>query len=305
MAVKIKLARTPKQIDEALKVRYQVFCQEDVKLCPQEGDRIFDRFDTYNTTYHLVVIFDEVVVGTMRMTLDSDVGVPADEFYDFRAHLPEEYNLLSAGMYCVSRPFRQQNIALGLIQMSVYFSVQHNITHIVAPVNPDIVNLIKRVGFKAISDEIIDVHSGLPIIPVLLNINDVKDFFMNFAHQNQMYNFINSYEYLTYDEGEYIIYAGDVGDEAFVIVSGIVSIRFPGTEKVIYDMSEGDVFGELALFTNTTRSADVVAKTKVRIMALPKSAFLVHLRNNPDKAIEFMRSIGNRLNTLTKNYPGL
>lgn len=303
MAIRITLAKTSAQIDEALKVRYRVFCLEDGKLCPFEGDRIFDRFDTYDTTHHLVIQDGSRVVGTMRMTVDSAVGIPGDESYDFRSHLPSGYKLLNAGMYCVEREFRRPTVAMGAIQMSTYFAVQNGITHVVAPINPVIAKLLFRVGFKALGEKIEDPHFDLPIIPVLLDVKEAKDFFLNFAKRNQLHNFITSYDYLSYDEGDYIIHAGKPGNEAFVIIEGTVDVKFPGQEELIHSMSEGDVFGELALLTDSVRSADVVAQTKVRIMALPKEAFLRHLRNDPDKAIEFMRSIGSRLNDLTQRFP--
>ena len=63
-------------------------------------------------------------------------------------------------------------------------------------------------------------------------------------------------------------------------------------------LGEGEVFGELALLTDEVRTADVIAKTDLRIMTLTKAVFMDYLLTHPEKAITFMKNIGSRMTKL-------
>ena len=97
--------------------------------------------------------------------------------------------------------------------------------------------------------------------------------------------------------GETIIAKDDDGDEAYVMLDGEAEVVLPRNDNHI--LREGDVFGELALLTQSKRSADVVAKTNLRLMCLPKAAFMAFLKKNPERALGFLRNIGVRLQTIT------
>ena len=90
MPVNIKIAKDPKMLDDIFKVRYQVFSEEEQLFKTNESERVIDRFDAYPTCANLAVVCNDEVVGSLRMTLDSNVGLPADEPYDFRQTVPED-----------------------------------------------------------------------------------------------------------------------------------------------------------------------------------------------------------------------
>ncbi len=294
MPIKVTLTKDPAHIDAILKVRHQVFSEEGDYFTPTENGRILDRFDAYPTTHNLVVLSDDKVVGGMRLTKDSAAGLPADEFYDFRSHVPANSKLLNAGMYCVTKPHRSSRIALGLILMASYFGLSENVSHVIAPVNPTIAKLLGRVGFKALDKEITE-PSGLVILPMLLDVRELGDFFAKFVENNQLHNFIHSYECFFYRKGEYILRRGEQAESAFVIVDGQVDILSPTSNEVLATLKEGEVFGELALLTDDVRSADIVANTDVRVMSLPRKEFLAHLLNNPENSMQMLKNIGERL----------
>lgn len=298
MAVKITLAKDPAQTDAVLKLRHKVFCEEEGVMEPKEDGRILDRFDAYSTTRNLVALSGDEVIGSLRITLDSSIGIPADEYYDFRRFLPDDGITMNCGMYCVTKPFRGARIALSLILMATYYAVTHNVTHVVAPINPAISKLLGRVGFEVLDDEQTDPHTGLKFIPVLLDMKKINDFFYTFAENNRLYNFIESYECIFYNNDEYVVRAGEVGDSAFVIIEGEIEVRKADSDVVLATMGQGEVFGELALLTDDVRTADVVARSDLRIMSLPKEAFLDHLMNNPDHAMWMLKSIGKRMKNM-------
>lgn len=301
MSVKITLAREPATTDAILKLRHKVFSEEE-SLFPATADgRVLDRFDAFSTTYNLAAVSNGDVIGSMRLTLDSSMGIPADEYYDFRPYLPKDAVVMNCGMYCVTKPFRGARIAMGLMLMASYFAVTRKVTHVVAPINPPIAKLIQRVGFKPLDEELFEPHLGLSFIPMLLDVKELNDFFYTFAESNRLYNFMESYECIFYDKGEYVVRAGEQGDSAFVIIEGEIEVRTPDG-VLLAVMGRGEVFGELALLTDDIRTADVVAGSDLRIMSLPKDAFLDHLMKSPDHAMWMLKSIGKRMkNMLEKN----
>lgn len=297
MSIKITLARDPAATDAVLKLRHKVFSDEESLFPPTPDGRVLDRFDAFSTTSNLVAISNGEVIGSMRLTLDSSMGIPADEYYDFRQYLPQDAVVMNCGMYCVTKPFRGARIAMGLMLMAAYFAITRQVTHVVAPINPPIAKLVQRVGFKALDEERFEPHLGLNFIPVLLDVRELNDFFYTFAENNRLYNFMESYECVFYDKNEYVVRAGEQGDSAFVIIEGEIEVKTPDGQSLAI-MGAGEVFGELALLTDDIRTADVIARSDLRIMSLPKAAFLDHLMKSPDHAMWMLKSIGKRMKNM-------
>lgn len=87
--------------------------------------------------------------------------------------------------------------------------------------------------------------------------------------------------------------AGDHGEIMFVVVEGEVEITLRG--KVLETVISGGIFGELALIDHRERSADVTAKTAVKVSAIDQKRFLYLVRNHPFFALEVMKIMADRL----------
>lgn len=75
--------------------------------------------------------------------------------------------------------------------------------------------------------------------------------------------------------GTVICKYGDPGDRFYIVQAGTVEVRV-GTGQSVATLSRltaGDYFGEMALLTGATRSADVVAVENVTLWALDRAAF--------------------------------
>lgn len=141
MAYKITLANSTALLDQAFKLRHHVFVEQEGLLQATADGRYVDRFDAYPTTRTFVATMGEKVIGTFRVALDSSEGLPADQYYDFRKHVPEDSRLIHTGFFCVSQEHRSPGLNLGLMLMSAYFADSHEVTHICAPINPKLANL--------------------------------------------------------------------------------------------------------------------------------------------------------------------
>ncbi len=298
MAFKIIMAKTPELLDKAFKLRHHVFVEEEGLLQPTSDGRLVDRFDAYPTTSTLVVTTGEAVVGTFRLCLDSSEGLPADEYYDFHRHVPQDSRLMHGGLFCVSRTYRDPKCTTSLMLMASYFAESHNVTHIVAPINPKIAKLLRRIGFRVIGEEFIEPHTGAAMLPLLLDLRELNDFFLNFIKHNQLQDFLRDYERWFYKTGEVVVQAGEIGQEAFIIIEGSAQVTLPETDRVIAELGAGDVFGELALLTDEPRSADIVATTDLQVMVLSKAVFVSHFLNQPKQALNLLRLMSKRTQSL-------
>ena len=83
-----------------------------------------------------------------------------------------------------------------------------------------------------------------------------------------------------------IIRRGDPGDALYLVLAGEVRVRLViGLEdKTLSTIGPGKFFGEMALFNNSPRSADVVAVTETRLMRLTKEAFMLFIDEIPQLA---------------------
>jgi CRP-like cAMP-binding protein len=80
----------------------------------------------------------------------------------------------------------------------------------------------------------------------------------------------------TYQEGEHIIRQGEIGTNFFLVQKGecnIVHNDEDGNSTVIKTLGELSYFGEMALLSQTPRSADVIAATECKIFMVEHATF--------------------------------
>lgn len=294
MAITITIARTPEIIDNVFKIRHKVFHDEENLLEADPTSRFMDRFDAFPTTWNLVVKKEGHVVGSMRLSIDSPVGLPADEYYDFRKLLPKDSLLMHCGMFCVTNDYRSPKITTGLMLMATYFGISHNVTHVLAPINPVIARLLKRVGFEQVGEEFTESHTDARMLPMVLDVKNLSDFFMHFVEENQLQDHLGEYDRAFYEKGEHVIRAGEVGEQAFIIIEGGADVKLPGNDEVIDTLKEGDVFGELALLFDEPRTADIIATSDLQVMTLSKEAFERMFFNDPKKTLSLVQVLAKR-----------
>ena len=87
---------------------------------------------------------------------------------------------------------------------------------------------------------------------------------------------------VVYTPGDYVFREGDRGNEMYFVIKGKLKVM-SGDETVIYNnLSDGDFFGEIALFKNQPRTATVQAITYSDLYTLEKEVFEHVLENYPE-----------------------
>lgn len=97
----------------------------------------------------------------------------------------------------------------------------------------------------------------------------------------------------SYRSGDRIFQFGDPGDKLFIIVSGKVRIsrEVAGLgEEALAVLGPGDVFGEMALLDDASRSADALAHERCHLLVIKKDDFDDLLFFHKDLAYEVLWS---------------
>lgn len=78
---------------------------------------------------------------------------------------------------------------------------------------------------------------------------------------------------LVLERAEWVFKEGDPGDSLFLIKSGMVQIvkEINGNDVTLATLSDNEVFGEMALFSDLPRSASAQALVSVTLTNIPKN----------------------------------
>jgi N-acyl-L-homoserine lactone synthetase len=299
MGIRTKIAENNIELDACYKLRHKVFAELEGSYAIQADGRIIDRFDAFTNSVTFYAAEGERVVGTIRLTLqDKCVGIPADDFFDFTPYLHGEIGVLAnVGQLVVDPESRGQlRITNGLFMLMYYWANDKNVTHVVAPFNPALTRSMQRIGFSKAGEVVTSHHHNLAIQPMVLNLHEIRESFINFVAQQDIFNFMEPYCREYFRAGEVIIHKGDVGEDAYFIVDGTVSVSLGNNQQnQVVELERGEVFGELALLVDVPRTADIVALSDVALVVLSRTQFLTCIKNNPENAHFILQTLGKRL----------
>ena len=96
--------------------------------------------------------------------------------------------------------------------------------------------------------------------------------------------------------GQTLISEGEVGDAAYIIEEGHCAVyKGEGAEQVLLrEMGPGEVFGETAILAACPRTATVVAKTDVRVMAVNREVLEAELEGLKPWMARLVRTLAQR-----------
>jgi NTE family protein len=95
--------------------------------------------------------------------------------------------------------------------------------------------------------------------------------------------------------GKWLFREGDMADELYVFRAGLLEVVDEGADAVIREYRRGDALGELALLTDSPRSASVRAARATEVIAVGQADFTELLRNSPALSSALNRSLSRRL----------
>lgn len=313
MAIRVKAAQTAKELADVYKLRHQVYVEGEGYFKDHAGDRIVDQFDTLSEVINVIAYKGDIPIGTIRLNKDSEIGLPCDEIYDFSHYrskekakaelegLPEPV-FCSAGMLAIDETWRnRRDLFQALFRMTLDVGGQWGGTHVLLTVNVKSSSIYKRLGFETISEEIWSDAIGEHIVAMVSPFKPVYDWaFGSFSDKKELLDsFAGCFQVYLADAGTDICVEGEDGQEAFLISKGLVNVTRTDTKTNqalhLATLGEGEMFGELALIDNQTRSATVTAKSNVELMVLSQKVFWDKLHEDPEYLKSLLKVLTHRI----------
>ena len=106
---------------------------------------------------------------------------------------------------------------------------------------------------------------------------------------------------LTFASGQNLFRQGDIGDSAYIIMSGKADVLIEGAkgEISIARLGKNELIGEIAILVDEPRSATVRVVTELTALEISKDTFLRLVAEFPEIGIEVMRELAHRLDRTT------
>ena len=107
--------------------------------------------------------------------------------------------------------------------------------------------------------------------------------------------------------GEVIMYEGEFSQELYILMSGRVRIAkdYGGRhERTLVVLTQGDFFGDMAIFENAPRSATIVAEEESELLALSAEKFKQTIYQKPEMVFEIFRELSARLRRREEHAAG-
>ncbi|TGL57663.1 Crp/Fnr family transcriptional regulator [Leptospira sarikeiensis] len=112
---------------------------------------------------------------------------------------------------------------------------------------------------------------------------------------------------LRFKESAVIFDENEPADQMYLILSGKVGIHKKVKEafKLLIELKEGDMFGEMALVDRKPRSARAIAKTDVLLFAITESVFYNLIQTNPSFSLKMVKMLSSRLRETNQTIASL
>ena len=111
-----------------------------------------------------------------------------------------------------------------------------------------------------------------------------------------------------YADGEIVFKEGDKGETMYVVQSGNVKITKKsdsGEEVILATLTNGDIFGEMALFDRMPRSATAVSSGKATILRIDKKKLFTTISRDPTMVFKVLETMSQRIRTLNEELSRL
>ena len=315
MAIRIKAARSAKELKDVFELRYQVYVEEEGLFPGIQGDIIVDLFDAVPAVVNLVAYDEEtqLPVGTFRVNLEQDIALPSDELFDFNAYrerIRDERRALglsspvfgSGGMLAIAKPFRKRrDVFRGLLKMACAVAASWNITHIVATVNATTSKIYRSLGWEFLGDKTwVEAIKG-DIVPVATELAKMHQWAFGALedHHELIDRFSDRFEWLLIGSQSKVFCEGSEGVEAYLVASGLVKITQKEDESKEAlswtTLGRGSIFGEMSLIDDLPRSASATAMANTELVVIGKVDYWEKLKADPAFLRAALKSFSVRL----------
>jgi len=314
MGVKVKVARTAKELSDVYRLRYQIYHVEEGFYQDNKSGFVTDVYDSIPNTVNVIAYNDlGEPIGTIRAVEDSEIGTPSDSSFDFTPYREkirkeakengaDEPQFVSAGMLAIAPEWRnRRDVFRSLLRMAVDVGKSMQKTHIISTVNHETISIYKRLGWDLLAEPILIEEIGTSIVPVAISLDVIYQWaFDSLIKQRKLLeHFSGCFQWYLMDGNTVLFEQDDKGDDAYLVTKGMVDItcyykesdkRIPLAHLVV-----GDMFGEMSLIDEAPRSASAITRGNTELLVINREAFWQKIDENPAYLRDLMSVLSSRL----------
>ncbi|GBE09202.1 cAMP-activated global transcriptional regulator CRP [bacterium BMS3Abin11] len=316
MPIRLKVAKTAKELDDVFRLRHEVFVQERGNFSSDKADslRIVDHFDTLPDVANIVAYEGSKAIATMRINRDSSIGLPAEKYFDFsdaRSRLKREYQasrgqdpqIASGSMLAIHKGWRnKKNVSFALLKTAAGVMYGWGATHAIAAISKETLSLYSRFGFEVIADPVWNESVGDTLVPIMAPTNKVFEWTFGSISTGVSHfwldNFCSEFERLLLSPGEVLFSQYEPARHAYAVDTGWISISRTdpnNNEMILANLSKGALFGELAIFDGENRDATATALMNTELIVIERNHMLDIIRQNPEKLDQLLGHFARRI----------
>lgn len=310
MPIKLKVARTEKELDDVFRLRYDVYVSERKKFSEKRANsdgRIVDHFDTLPEVANVVAYDGDTAVASFRVNKDSAIGLAPEKYFDFaqvRAGIAAVCEgegpapcIVSGSMLAIRKEWRhKRNVIFALFKTTTAVMRGWGATHVFGAASAETFSLYGRLGFKSIAAEKWVESVGDKLVPMMAPFNEV--FTWAFG-QNEptvehfwLDNYFAQFETVLLAPGEVLFRENDQADRIYSVERGGITLSRQGPNEkdlAIAQIGQGALFGELAVFDDEQRSTTATATMNTQVIAIERSHMLDIIHNDPQKLDQLLK----------------
>ena len=315
MPIKLKVARTAKELDDVFRLRYDVYVSERDKFSEKRATsdgRIVDHFDTLPDVANVVAYDGDIAIASFRVNKDSATGLAPEKYFDFtqvREHIGQSEEgastapcIVSGSMLAIRKEWRhKRNVIFALFKKTTAVMHGWGATHVFGAASAETFSLYGRLGFSAIAPEQWLESVGDSLIPMMAPFDKVFTWAFGQSKPTVKHFWLDNYcaqfETILLSPGEVLFRENDRAEQVYSIERGGVTLSRKGPDQkdlVIGEVGQGALFGELAIFYDERRSTTVTATMNTQLIAIERD----HLRNiihrAPEKADQLLKHLAHR-----------
>ena len=310
--MKLKIAQTADELDDVFWLRHQVYIIEDGKYggIPMRNQRIVDRFDAFPNSLNIIAYDEDEPVGTMRIGLDSGLGLASEEYFDLTAYRRESaaqwweeqgrptIDACPSMLAVRERWKNRRDVIRALIKMAIGVWHSWGVTHVYSTVNHETVSMYDRLGFSALAEKQWIDSIGNYIVPIRAPFDRLFNWAFGYLQDDLLDAYSGHFERLLLKPGEILFSEGEMGDHAYMVDEGAIKVSrndISGCELTLATLEQGELFGELALIDTHPRSATATAMKATELIVLDRRTFQDRLATEPRLMELVMKNFSKRI----------
>ncbi|MFL5348410.1 MAG: GNAT family N-acetyltransferase [Hyalangium sp.] len=302
MKLLIEVARTPRQLDAAFALRYQVFVGEEhynLGSAHLNNERYVDVWDTLPTTFTLAASVEGKTIGTLRCVVESDLPMPHGEHYVWHRDKVPPGRACLMGRLAIDPAFRSHGLGILLQEVACSYLRSQNVRYVYGIANLRYKSWWERLGYVWIGEPVpMPGVEKMALHAHYLDLTGQTPGFSALDYCAAPQVFTGEPSWLLAEEGDVLCEQDAPGDAAWEILEGEVAVldRSGSKARDLARLSVGQVVGELSLLSGAPRSATVrVASKKLTAVQIDKKRLQERLAGDASMSSRLLRDVAMKL----------